>query len=497
MADNKDVKSSIITHILEALKTGPTTSSQLYAALAGLGYKGNLARTNVSRMVAGGRLHRYALKLAHGNSLLSLEKPEPDPDVLRTLHTNNFYGRQTLRNLVDCLRTSHPSVTRDDVARMAAVEIGDSRQLQPDWALVAKVLEGFEEIGILEAGQSEGTEPTWVFNKPLFLAAHLGVGTINVTPAHMALRRRVKFRLAEAMGAWLRENALVSDSGTTTASQGRPANYLSLPFDLVGFSFLTGLAGRDKNGAVPRAVVGDCLLEECNLPYARSFAARVEQCAAKNGAWPFAFVISERFEHSAFMYLKKSGVATWTQSQLLGKKTSEAIQRVLAIAEDLIQQREIDPGAFAEIFEGLDSFSGPFGNLKGTLFELLIAYLFHRRTGNSRLAWEIKDDHHTYDVDVFASHNTQAYAVECKGIKADAVVSNGDVQRHFRYRLPLARHLAFAERINPIRQIQGIVITTGSFEPQSQEDVGAGAYGNQQHTQFELWDRPRLLKELV
>lgn len=491
-------KSQLAVDIFASLAAGPKPSSQIYTELGERGHAATLARSTVSRLVAAERLYRYRLKLGHGITLLSVGRSKPDPRMLKSLCVNNFHGRPALKNLIDCLRTSHPSVTRADIAALAVLEIGEARQTSPEWTSVANLVESLEELGFLDRAGHEGMEPTWVFNKPLFVAAGLAVGIINVTPAHLALRRRVRYNISQSVAEWLRENTIVSDSGTITATHGRPANYLSLPFDVVGFSYLSGVATRDKDGtSKPRAVIGDCLLEECNLPYAKSFAMRVDQCAAKKQMRPLAFVIGQRFEHGAFMYLKQHGIAAWTQSQLLGRRTPEAIQRILTIAEGLVQQQAIDPSCFTEIFESLDNFPGLFGNLKGTLFELVVAYVFHRRTGNTRLGWEITGEHQAFDVDVFATNNSRSSAVECKGIKAQAIVPDGEVRRHFQRRVPLARSIAFSDRTTPIRYIKGIVVTTGGFEQQSIDDLARGAYGKREDTDFELWDRRRLLKELA
>jgi hypothetical protein len=435
------------------------------------------------------------LKLGHGNSILSLRKPHPDPSLFKLLCANGFWGRPALLNFVQCLRSSHPNVTRAEAAAIAGLEIGAADSL-PDWGLVKTLMEAFEELGILHPDRPDGSEPTWLFNKGLFMNSGVGVGVMNLNPVHLALRRRVKHTLADSLAQWLRRNSFVSDSGTTTSTPGRPANYLSLPFDLVGFSYLSGIASRTKESTVSRAVVGDCLLEECNLPYAKSFAGRLDQCAAKARIWPFAFVMARQFEHGAFEYLRQRGVAMWTQSQLLGDKTAEAIQRVLTIAEGLIQQQNIDPNAFTEIFDGLENYAGLFGNLKGKLFELLVAYVFQSRTSNARLGWEIERDDQSYDVDVFAVLNTRSWAVECKGVKSTVTVPNGEVVRHFSERVPLARHIAFDQDIASVRHVTGVVVTTGTFEEESTNDVESGRYGKRPDTAFELWDRARLIQEL-
>jgi hypothetical protein len=451
----------------------------------------------VSRLIAAGKLSRYTITLAHGNSLFTTEKLKDDHRPIKLLYANGFYGRPTLRNLVDCLRSSHPNVSPSDVAAIAAIaalEIGPPGDFV-DWRETNAVIAAFEELEILQE-TAPPPYPTWLFNKSLFLTAGIGVGVISTHPAHIAFRRKLKYTLAESLADWFRLNGFVSDNGTTVAQSDCPANYLSLPFDIVGFCFLSGLANRTPSAPRPRAVVADCLVEECNLPYAKSFAERIDQCSIKSKSSIFGAMLCRTFESGAFRYLRERGVATWTQSQLPGAKTADAIQRVLSIAESLILQHQLDPHAFAEVFDGLNNYSSLFGNLKGKPFELLIAYLFQRRCSITRLGWEIERDDQAYDVDVFAVQGSCGWVVECKGIKQSNFVPHSEVEKHFRRRVPMARQIALDSKIHKIQKVSAIIVTTGQFEEHSTADVDAKAYGHREDTKHELWGRERLIKEL-
>ena len=203
---------------------------------------------------------------------------------------------------------------------------------------------------------------------------------------------------------------------------------------------------------------------------------------------------------------------TWTHSQLMGKKTAEAVQRILTISESIIAQQNLDPRLFTEIFEGFENFQGVFGQLKGKLFELLMAYFFQRRFSDTLLGWQINDSDiqnqatdeennknsgiQEFDVDIAAFQDTEAVIVECKGIKMDGDVEEGEVSKHFTRRLPLARRLLLDEKNRPTRRFKAVLITTGGFDDTTTRKYQDGDYQARPDTTFELWDRVRLLNEL-
>jgi len=110
--------------IISSLSTGPLPSSLLYSRLKSMGVPGNQARTAVSRMVRSRVLRQYKLILGSGNRILTLSEPKPDAALLRLLYDNDFFGRPSLKSLVDCLVSSHQIVTSLDVAKIAVLKVG-------------------------------------------------------------------------------------------------------------------------------------------------------------------------------------------------------------------------------------------------------------------------------------------------------------------------------------------------------------------------------------
>ena len=123
-----------------------------------------------------------------------------------------------------------------------------------------------------------------------------------------------------------------------------------------------------------------------------------------------------------------------------------------------------------------------------------IGYVFQRRGYATWLGWKIGDQ--KLDVDVRGYKNSSAIIVECKGIGAKQIVDAGEVRKHFTNRTSLAHKLLRQSQTETITDVEGIVITTGSFDPASVAALNAGAFGRKADLRFSLWDRQRLIEEL-
>jgi len=136
--------------IKSALAHGPMAVSELYETLRSQGYKDASMKSALQRLTSDGTLSRSNLRFKGQDALVWHGPLEKGPKLVAKLAEKKFYGRQVLVNLFDSLRTEHPAVTRADVAKIAAIEIG--RNPEPDWRDTDKLIEGLVEVGLLRPG---------------------------------------------------------------------------------------------------------------------------------------------------------------------------------------------------------------------------------------------------------------------------------------------------------------------------------------------------------
>jgi len=270
---------SMRDEINSILDSEPLVASELYNTLEAKGFRRSSVKSTVGRLIDEGGVQRLPLRLGRGNTILYRGTLVPSPKLLKNLVENGFYGRESLVALIRCIRTSHPVVSKFDVAKIAALEIG--RPDEPEWDETNRTIAGLVSLGVLTLSVSNFGHDVWIGNKQFLRSAGLSFSRTNVNPSFLMIRERVRTGLANALAEWLQRNTILGFGTAHFGNLDLPIiNYVGLPFDILGFSFLSGVVNRSER-ITGKAVVGDVLIEQCNEAYAKSFVHRVRQTAAK------------------------------------------------------------------------------------------------------------------------------------------------------------------------------------------------------------------------
>ncbi|HEY7769257.1 hypothetical protein, partial [Longimicrobium sp.] len=151
---------SLHDEITSILNREPLPASELYDLLEQKELNRKSIKAAVARLVDRGIIQRGPLRLGHGNTILYVGSPVPAAKLLRKLVDNAFYGRESLVSLIRSLQSSHPAVTRYDIAKIAALEIG--RPESPDWEETERTIDGLVSIGVLVRSNSNFVHSVWV-----------------------------------------------------------------------------------------------------------------------------------------------------------------------------------------------------------------------------------------------------------------------------------------------------------------------------------------------
>lgn len=486
---------SVASAILEVLEKSPQVASSLYDDLAAQGYPRSQLRAGVASLVRREQVNQSSLVLDHGNRILSRPGRGPDAALVKDLIANRFYGRPALNNLLKCARTSHPALSRTAIAKIAALRVGTVEN--PDWREVDRVIAGLKELGIFTEKLVRGTGDYWVANKTLLKDAGVGFSGTNINPTAVIMRERFRLEHIAGFAKWLTNNGLTAKGGLTAANDVTAfASCGGVPFDVFGLNYTRGIAKRVPNKIVPQPLVADVLINECSLPYAESFIYRTQQASRALKQPLIAVVLCEFADADAFDALSKAGALVWTHERLFGEKTAKAIQESIAIVERIARQQDVDPSTFAQALDGLENFGSLFGNLKGDLFELIVAYLFQKRGYNCRLGWQVRAvNGDEFDVDVQAIKTNELSVIECKGYRNNVHVSEAEARQHFLHRFPTARDAALSNSLLQITKFAALFVTSAHFEKATEDEVERGRLGNKGDSRYELWDRDKLLTE--
>lgn len=95
---------------------------------------------------------------------------------------------------------------------------------------------------------------------------------------------------------------------------------------------------------------------------------------------------------------------------------------------------------------GTENFGALFGNLKGHLFEPMIARFLTARGYQVRLGWKVAGGSNGYGVDIFGERSGRGVIVERKGHRRDVPVTRAQLEKHFKERAPACRHILLGSR---------------------------------------------------
>lgn len=482
--------------VREVLVGGPLLTTDLYERVTARGVSRNSARVAVNRMLERRVLHTTPLTFRKNSQLVSLRPLDDGPQALVYLYENGFFGRTGVFDLFETLRLAQPVLDAPQVVKLLNAPARDGTKL--DTAFAEEALQLLVDIGAATRTMISPDDPVWVLDKPRLQRA--SIGTTSAAPDISSWRMKEKFRraLAEQVRTYLFQNGFCSERGTRVVDESSPVvTYATRAFDVLGFSHARGIARWRKENYVPVPFLADVNLERCHGPAARSMIARLDDARSSSPLQPepVGIVVAKNFDEQAFDVLKKRGVLPWRHDQLMGKQTASALAAALTSTDQLIRQQRLDPKLFEQVLDGAANFGSLFGNLKGQLFELLVAHLYATRGYTIRLSWRVKETAtQEFDVDVLATLPNEALVIECKGYAAGKVVPPEEVRRHFERRGPAARH---ALRNNPILKnprYRYVFVTTGDFDPESVQHGTSWIINGD--TTGQLIDRSQLVAEL-
>lgn len=482
--------------IIKQLGRRPSVASEIYNKLEKRHSRTSL-KAAMSRLVAQKKIFRAKLNLPHNDSILSLENDFSNPLLIKELLDTDFYGRQGLSNLVRHLISSAPSVSLVDIAKLTASRIGKEPNL--DWSFSLGIIEALQELGILK--KREDVEE-WYLNKALLTQAKIPFNKENLAYSNIASIEKLRYLQIEAISEWLSHNGFVSFNGSHVAGESRPVvSGYGLAFDFLGFSFINGVIERKKSAekSKPLSLLGDVLVGVCNIAYARSFKLRINEVGGITKKTPMGFILAKGFTKDAFEFLKNEGIHAWAFDKIFGKSSAKAVENILDISREIAKGENTKPEKIAEALDQADSFGDLLGNMKGQLFELLIAYYVSRDGfGSLHLGKKIPqgtNPSNKYELDVMGIKNRSAVFFECKGIKKGNAVDHEEVKKHFQKRTPSARDYIQQKFTGEnVESYKSILVTTGDFSKETIEDFEK--MKSRHDTSFELWNRAKLVSVL-
>ena len=274
--------------------------------------------------------------------------------------------------------------------------------------------------------------------------------TVEATPWELnRLRARLNTEavLLSAVKDWARNLALVSYNTVALrdTDDGQP-RVGTFNWDLTGASYLGPLTQWDKaaNKKKPGYLVCDVLLG-VNVA-AHELQPFINKCTslralAKVGRCMQVFV-ADGYTPEAFALARENGVVPATTTSLFGLEVAKALRELT----DILKDAYLRPDSFdrvAAVFDKLSHIEGAATNLRGALFEYIVADLVRQRDPHTSIDLNeiLKDDAGGQaEVDVLVYHANQSVRfIECKGYKPGGTVPDEMVEVWLKERIPVMR----------------------------------------------------------
>ena len=260
--------------------------------------------------------------------------------------------------------------------------------------------------------------------------------------ADMRVRLIAEKFLLFAIKDWLRKLGIVSHDSVKVREAGTQAKVGTFAWDLTAPSYLGFMVKFGRNGEInPGFVACDIYLGgEMDSTGIKPFIKKcVTLRALPNIAPCMQIFVAGRYTRDAFSLLKEKGIIPATPHNLFGEEVAEGLIALLQVLRKAAETA-IDPQQFDQLFKKLGKMEGAFSQIRGTLFEYLVADVL-RKSGSTQVRMNqiLKlDDGREAEADVISiKDNLSVTFIECKGYNPDSEVLDNHLERWLKHSIPI------------------------------------------------------------
>lgn len=269
--------------------------------------------------------------------------------------------------------------------------------------------------------------------------------------ARMRARLRTEEILLLAIKSWARSLGLVSYNRVALRDEspdGQPRVGTFL-WDLAGPSYLAPMLNVAGPKLKPGFLACDVVLGTAvTATHVKPFINKCRTLRSLRGIGKcLQIFVAEGYEPEAFRLLRSEGVIAATTETLFGSEVAAALVKLTDLLADVFP-REGNVETINQIFSSLSKIEGAATNLRGDLFEFIVAEIVRRTapTADLRMNEVLHDDKGgKAEVDVLASRlSKEVLFIECRGYKPSGTMPDTYVERWLDDRIPVIRAAALA-----------------------------------------------------
>ncbi len=276
--------------------------------------------------------------------------------------------------------------------------------------------------------------------------------------------------LLGALKDWLRKMAFASYHAIRTRGDEQKPEFSRWPFDLVGPSYVRPLAvvsnGQLKNGFVVADVWLEKVLGTADIA---GFLRKTSMARAMKGHLPFiGFLIADQFSQEAWKAGRSAGLLLSTPALLFGDDIAAALRELVHVLTDVAKSLDSRPDIATQLFDRLARIEGAAANLRGPLFELIVAQATTEDGGFFDLEKVVTaNDGQRAEVDVLRRWKTHVRACECRGHGPGHVTTLDEVMKWRKERVPRIREWLLSQHDTHNSKMSFEYWTSAVFDPEA------------------------------
>jgi hypothetical protein len=289
----------------------------------------------------------------------------------------------------------------------------------------------------------------------------------------LRMRQVVERVMLDGLREWARKNNLASYNAIAIRGDDHPRLVGPYKWDLTGPSYLLPLRGGKEGLEGQGFFVADAFAGVLTLDQTRYFIRKAMGLRAitKVGrVLPMLF--AQDFTPEALTHGHRAGLVMSTPTTLYGARVGRAMTALIQTLNNAAAVVSNNPDRLAFLLENLTDIEGPAGNLRGTLFELVVAFLV-RNEGSIDVGVIAQDGStgKTAEIDVLlVKGKAECVAIECKG-KGPGVKATLEEVEDWLRRIPIFRsHIRNMGGLND-PAIRFEFWTTGEIVPDALEKL--------------------------
>lgn len=280
-------------------------------------------------------------------------------------------------------------------------------------------------------------------------------------------RRQAESVMLDGLREWLRKNGIGSYDSITIRGEDHLLQVGQFKWNLTGPSFLLPVRrSNGKNGFVVADVFAEGPLGESDIRY---FIRKVQTYQKTSNSGPlFPILMAQGFTSEALKEGHKTGLMLTTPNNLFGRSVARALDDLMGTLKNAAAIAAVDGDRLCNIFDQLSEIEGRAGNMRGILFELIVAHIAKREFGGNIDVGKLhthRQSGKSVDLDVICvTEGTSVHLIECKGKHPGGRVSVAEVNEWLE-KLPIMQdYFASRDYLRERKQMYEFW-TTGTFMP--------------------------------